>query len=115
MNNTRTTYINCKIFTSDTELPLANAMTVENGRISWIGDANELPTALGQTSNDANELAEIAASDNISELPTVPGNIVDLGGHTVIPGLIDSHQHCLLMANLVKAIAALPPKIHDMD
>ena len=109
MNNTRTTYINCKIFTSDTELPLANAMTVENGRISWIGDASELAAAPGNISEQP------AAAKTAQSATTAPGQIVDLGGHTVIPGLIDSHQHCLLMANLVKAIAALPPKVHDMD
>ena len=86
-------YINCKIFTSDCDRPWASAMMVENGRISWIGDEEDLVCAE-------------KAGDH---------EIVDLGGRTVIPGLIDSHQHCLLMANFIKGIAALPPRVHNMD
>ena len=35
--NRKTAYINGKIFTSDRENLHAEAMTVENGRITWVG------------------------------------------------------------------------------
>ena len=93
MENMKKKYINCKIFTSDTDHLWAEAMTVEDGHISWIGDANDMTC----------------------DEEAVAYEIIDLGGRTVIPGLIDSHQHCLLMANFIKGIAALPPRVHNMD
>ncbi|MBQ2160326.1 MAG: amidohydrolase family protein, partial [Firmicutes bacterium] len=87
-------YKNAKIFTSDTAHPWAKVMAVKDGTISYIGD-------------ETGEALETAGS--------VDCDVVDLEGKTVIPGLIDSHQHCLLMANFIKGIAALPPKIHNMD
>jgi predicted amidohydrolase YtcJ len=84
-------YRNAKIFTADKDNPWADAMLVEDERIIWVGKKEECPEISGDIEK------------------------VDLGGRTVIPGLIDSHQHCLLMANFIKGIAALPPKIHNMS
>ena len=85
---------NAKIFTSDTDRPWAKVMTADHGVISYIGD-------------DTDEALKTGSSADCE--------VIDLEGKTVIPGLIDSHQHCLLMANFIKGIAALPPKIHNMD
>ena len=41
--NRKTAYINGKIFTSDRENLHAEAMTVENGRITWVGAQADLP------------------------------------------------------------------------
>ncbi len=117
MKTDRTLYTNCKIFTSDSERPWANAMAVEDGRISWIGDAAGLAvTGLDATGPAAADLATTnPAATNPDAADPHPTQTIDLGGRTVIPGLIDSHQHCLLMANFIKGIAALPPRVHDMD
>lgn len=45
------------------------AMVVEDGRFVWIGSAEEIPSALSM------------------------GEVVDLGGRLVVPGLVDSHTH----------------------
>lgn len=37
MSSDRHLFMNGNIFTSDSEQPYADAMTVENGRILWIG------------------------------------------------------------------------------
>ena len=84
-------YRNAKIFTADKDNPWADCMAVEDGKILWACDYSDVPEF----------------EDEYED--------VDLGGRTVIPGLIDSHQHCLLMANFIKGIAALPPKIHNMS
>ena len=43
MSSDRHLFMNGNIFTSDSEQPYADAMTVENGRILWIGKQSEIP------------------------------------------------------------------------
>lgn len=66
-----TLYINANIHTMDADQPRAEAMLVREGLIAGVGSEIELRRAL----NDA------------------PAQIVDLGGRTVLPGLIDAHGH----------------------
>lgn len=82
-------YVNGKIFTSDDSRLYADAMAVCDGRIAWIGREEE---------QDFKE-----------------EDVVDLKGRTVLPGLIDSHMHPIMLAANLKQIVCLPPYIHSIE
>ena len=58
---------NAKIFTSDKDKPLATALVVKDGKFVYVGDE-----------------AGLAAYE---------GEVTDLGGRFIMPGIIDSHVH----------------------
>ena len=58
---------NAKIFTSDKDNPQATALVVKDGKFIYVGN-----------------------EDGISEYE---GEVTDLGGKFVMPGIIDSHVH----------------------
>ncbi len=66
--NRKIAYINGKIFTSDRENLYAEAMTVEGGRIAWVGAQADMPAGPYDET-------------------------VDLQGRRVIPGFVDAHEH----------------------
>jgi predicted amidohydrolase YtcJ len=59
---------NAKVYTCDDDMPSADAVVIENGAIAFVGD--------------------LGSWDNGADLP-----VYDLGGRTIVPGLIDSHTH----------------------
>ena len=58
---------NAKIYTSDAEKPLASALVVKDGKFAYVGDE--------------------------AGLADFEGEVSDLGGRFVMPGIIDSHVH----------------------
>lgn len=66
----QTAYINAKIHTVDDARPRAEAIAVADGRILAVGTADEAREAAG-----------------------AGAEIIDVGGATIIPGLIDAHGH----------------------
>jgi predicted amidohydrolase YtcJ len=64
--------INGKIITQDAASSVAEAIAIEAGRIAATGSATELRKLAGPSTK-----------------------VIDLGGRTVIPGLIDSHIHAI--------------------
>lgn len=78
-----TSFTNAKVFTGTGEATFAEAFTVTDGRFSWVGAAADL---------------------------TDPG-AVDLHGATVLPGLLDVHQHPSMLAELVDSVVLLPPAV----
>ena len=58
---------NAKIFTADNKNPLASALAVKDGKFIYVGD-------------------EVG-------LKGFEGEVTDLGGKFIIPGIIDSHVH----------------------
>ena len=58
---------NAKIFTADRENPQANALAVKNGKFIFVGDEEGLKD--------------------------FEGEVTDLGGKFIMPGIIDSHVH----------------------
>lgn len=80
-----TLLVNATIYTVDSSTPMAEAMAFEHGRILAVGSQSDLRAAY-------------------------PGaTVLDAGGRTVVPGLIDAHAHlmnlggALLSADLVGA------------
>ncbi|MCR2824776.1 amidohydrolase [Microbacterium sp. zg.Y909] len=82
-----TLFTNARVFTGESETAFASAFRVVDGVIDWVGDATE-----------------------VAEQPAV-----DLGGRTVVPGLIDSHTHPALIAGTVAAAECFPPAVTSPD
>ena len=61
---------NAKIFTSDGKNPKASALVVKDGKFVYVGDE--------------------------AGLPAYEGEVVDLGGKFIMPGIFDSHVHVTL-------------------
>ena len=70
-----TILINGKVVTADERGTLHQALAVSDGRIVALGNSNEIKRLAGKDTR-----------------------VVDLGGRTVIPGLIDSHIHAIRAA-----------------
>ncbi|AYF97878.1 amidohydrolase [Protaetiibacter intestinalis] len=68
---------------------LASAFRVEDGLVTWVGEAADAPDAVGE-------------------------EVVDLGGRTVLPGLLDLHTHPALMAEAADAADCLPPAVTSL-
>lgn len=68
--STTTLYTNATIYTFDSSASVVQALAVSDGRIRWGGDAGEIGVG-------------------------VVDEMVDLGGCTVLPGLVDAHTHFL--------------------
>src|SRR5579859_4346330 len=64
--------VNGKIFTPTGSASMAQALAIEDGRVAATGSDDEMRKLAGATTK-----------------------IIDLGGRTVIPGLIDSHIHAI--------------------
>ena len=58
---------NAKIFTADKDYPQASALVVKDGKFIYVGDE--------------------------AGLSAYKGEVTDLGGRCILPGLIDSHVH----------------------
>lgn len=82
-------YINGKIFTADDQMPFADTMMVEKGRITWIGKQ--------------------------SDAPECGYRQIDLQGKCVLPGFVDAHMHPVMLADFSKKISALPPKVNSIE
>lgn len=89
-NNKQIIFANGKIFTSNVEQPYVSAMIVEEGRIKWIGNQQELED-------------------------TSSNQVVDLKGRTVLPGFIDAHCHPVLLANCMKQVACTKPLVNSIE
>lgn len=86
-------FVNGKIFTSNEEQLYAEAMLVEDGRITWVGG-----TPQARVLQDSQQ----------------PMEVTDLQGQTVIPGFVDAHMHPMMLAEYSRQIACLPPKINSI-
>jgi predicted amidohydrolase YtcJ len=63
---------NCKVYTADAHDTLAEAVAVKGGRILKVGKASEVMRLRGRRTR-----------------------VLDIGGRLVLPGFIDSHEHCI--------------------
>jgi predicted amidohydrolase YtcJ len=77
-------FVNAKVFTGRGEDEFATAFRIEDGVFTWVGDQSEVT---GGT---------------------------DLGGATVLPGLLDVHSHPSLLAALADAVPCLPPEVDSL-
>ena len=83
-------FVNGRIFTGRGEDDFGTTLAVVDGRVSRVGDADVLTN---EERSDAH----------------------DLGGRTVLPGLLDVHMHPALMAALADDVEILPPRVRSID
>jgi len=83
--------INGKIFTADRAQPKAQALAVQDGKVMQVG-------------SDA----------QIKALITPDTKVVDLGGKTLMPGLIDTHSHAIF-GGLEMVSANMEDEVIDLD
>lgn len=83
--------VNGRVWTGDSDTPAVEAVALANGRVVAVGTADE---ARGAVSRDA--------------------RIVDAGGRTVLPGLIDAHNHLLATAESLASIDARFPAVASL-
>lgn len=81
------TYTNAKVFTGSGPEDFVSAFTIEDGVFTWTGESEDV------TATDA----------------------VDLGGATVLPGLLDVHTHPIFMATLADSMTLLQPEVTSLE
>jgi predicted amidohydrolase YtcJ len=84
-------FTNARVFTCDPSRPRADAIGLRDGRIRAVGDVQTVREALGR---DAVE--------------------VDAGGRTILPGLIDAHNHFLSTCESFAAVDARYPAVRSI-
>ncbi|HXH32986.1 MAG TPA: amidohydrolase [Plantibacter sp.] len=80
-------FTNAAVFTGEGADAFASAFRIVDGRFVWVGDE-----------------ADVQGEGSI-----------DLGGRTVVPGLIDSHTHPALIAATAAAAECFPPSVVSID
>ncbi|HXF61207.1 MAG TPA: amidohydrolase family protein, partial [Caldilineaceae bacterium] len=82
--------LNGKVFTANAQQPTAEAVAVRGNRIAWVGHSTEAAAWRGPQTD-----------------------VIDAGGRSVIPGIIDSHFHLLWGALRLDGIQL--DKVTDLD
>lgn len=89
---TQRIFANGRIYTVDARHPRAEALAVDEGRIRAVGTREAVRAAMQP---DAEE--------------------IDLGGRTVLPGLIDAHNHFLATGEALASIDARHPRVGSVE
>lgn len=72
---------NANIYTMNAQQPVADTLIVENGHITWVGHAHELPSSV----------VDNLGADSLR---------IDAKGRTLVPGFIEPHMHLVPVAML---------------
>src|SRR3954467_13716752 len=81
---------NARIYTVDDTRPVVAAMAVRDGRIAFTGSAREAMALKGANTR-----------------------MLDLGGRTVIPGMVDAHAHLLGLGQSLQTVNLVGTKSYD--
>jgi predicted amidohydrolase YtcJ len=81
---------NARLYTSDQNRPVAEAMAVRDGKVLFVGSRRG---------------AEALAGPRTERL--------DLGGKTVIPGMVDAHAHLLGLGQSLRRVSLVGTKSYD--
>ena len=73
---------NARVYTADDARPLVEAFAVRDGRIAFVGSQREAAALRGANTR-----------------------VVDAGGRTVIPGMVDAHAHFSGLAQTLRSVA----------
>ena len=72
---------NARVYTADDARPLVEAFAVRDGRIAFVGSQREAAVLRGPNTR-----------------------VVDAGGRTVIPGMVDAHAHFSGLAQTLRSV-----------
>jgi hypothetical protein len=81
---------NARIYTVDDSRPVVSAMAIRDGRVQFTGSAREAMALRGAATR-----------------------VVDLGGRTVIPGMVDAHAHLLGLGESLRNVNLVGAKSYD--
>src|ERR1700736_3840522 len=81
---------NARIYTVDDSRPVVAAMAVRDGKVLFSGSAGEAMALRGAGTR-----------------------VVDLGGRTVIPGMVDAHAHLLGLGQSLRTVNLFGAKSYD--
>ena len=81
---------NARIYTVDDSRPVVAAMAVRDGRIAFTGSAREAMALKGAGTR-----------------------VLDAGGRTVIPGMVDAHAHLLGLGQSLRSVALYGARSYD--
>jgi predicted amidohydrolase YtcJ len=81
---------NARIYTVDDARPVASAMAVRDGKVLFVGSVREAMALRGAGTR-----------------------LVDLGGRTVIPGMVDAHAHLLGLGQSLRTVNLFGAKSYD--
>ncbi len=81
---------NARVYTADEARPLAEAFAVRDGRIVFVGSKSEANALKGANTR-----------------------VVDAGGRTVIPGMVDAHAHFTGLAQKLRAVDLVGTRTYD--
>lgn len=88
-----TTLLNGNIITIDTSNPVAQALAVMGDKILYVG-----------------------TDETVRALSGAATKVIELGGKTVTPGLIDAHNHLQVWGTLLNIYESLlPPEVRTLD
>lgn len=102
-------FYNGKIFTSDVQNLFSDSMLVEDGKIRWIGELRDYERWNQRRCHDYS-----SSCNPETRNPETPERI-DLQGRCVIPGIVDSHMHGIMTAQISRQISCLPPEVHSIE
>ncbi len=84
--------VNTKIYTVDDSHPFVAAMAVRDGRVQFVGSEREALLLRGPSTR-----------------------VLDAGGQTVIPGMIDAHAHLFGLGTFLRNIDLTDTRSYDDD
>jgi predicted amidohydrolase YtcJ len=82
--------VNARVYTADDARPLADAFAVRGGRVAFVGSTREARALSGPSTR-----------------------VVDLGGKTVIPGMVDAHAHYSGLAETLSTVDLMGVPSYD--
>ncbi len=82
--------LNAKVYTADVNRPVAEAFAVRAGRIAFVGSARGALALAGPRTER-----------------------LDLGGRTVIPGMVDAHAHLLGLGQALRTVNLVGTRSYD--
>ena len=82
--------LNARVYTADANRPVAEAFAVRAGRIAFVGSARGALTLVGPRTER-----------------------LDLGGRTVIPGMVDAHAHLLGLGQALRTVDLVGTRSYD--
>jgi len=82
--------LNAKVYTADVNRPVAEAFAVRAGRIAFVGSARGALALAGPRTER-----------------------LDLGGRTVIPGMVDAHAHLLGLGQALRTVDLVGTRSYD--